>query len=464
MKKKVILFLACALCTVTLVCAMTSCSDNTSDTDTPSTTAPEPDPIVKFTGTDVTTYFDEPVSIKDIYLAIEELSIPIKTEGIVITATTADGSGTATVNADAEDWSAGTVSFDSAGKYEISITDGDYCIPTAVTVTAIEPVEEVTITDIEGVSVETLSANIKKNRRLKVLNTGALVLTHEQYTELRKVNPDVKILSKVTFENIELDLTQSEVDISKNKIKDKAGFDALLSIVPRGIKFVMCDCGYKNEEMAALREKYPDLEFAWRIYMGRWSLRTDDEAFSVMIYTYDYRRMTSADIEVLKYCTNMKALDLGHQAITDLSVLSQLKELRVLILADNRISDVSPLASLTNLEYLELFVNKIDDITPLASLTNLLDLNLGWNWYLGDISAIYELKQIERLWLPTTKFTGNKRLQAEVNAQFPNATIVYFNEETSIGNGWRSHPRYKPMRQMFIDKKYNENFATDYKA
>ena len=464
MKKKVVILLAAALCVTALGCVMTSCSDPATDTDTTAVTTtpePEPDPIAKFTGTDVTTYFDEPVSVKDLFASIEELSIPIKTEGIVISAQATEGNGTATVNANTEDWTVGTVSFDSAGKYELTITDGEFCIPTVAVVTAIDPIEEVTLTNIEGVTVESLSADIKSNRRLKVLNTGDLVLTHEQYTELRKVDPDVKILSKVTFENIELDLSQSEVDISKNKIKDKEAFDALLSIVPRGIKFVMCDCGYKNEEMAALREKHTELEFAWRIYMGRWNLRTDDEAFSVMIYTYDYKRMTSADIEVLKYCTNMKALDLGHQAITDLSVLENLTELRVLILADNRISDVTPIAKLTKLEYLELFVNQIDDITPLASLTNLLDLNLGWNWYLDDVSAIYGLKQIERLWLPTTKFTSNRRLQAEVNEQFPNATIVYYNEETSIGNGWRTHPRYKPMRGMFLgEKKYDPNFAT----
>ena len=461
MKKKIALFLTAVFIITALGCAMTSCSDDTTDTDAVTTTPePDPDPIAKFTSTDVTTYFDEPIKLGDIFAAIGELSIPIKSEGITVTATTVEGDGTAAVSSDAESWAENTVSFDKAGKYELSITDGEFCIPTVAVVTAADPIEEVILTDIEGVTVESLSADIRANRRLKVLHTGELLLTHEQYTELRGVNPDVKIVSKITFENIELDFSQSEVDISKKKIKDKEAFDALLSLVPGGVKLVMCDCGYKNEEMAELRDKHPELDIVWRVYMGRWNLRTDDEAFSVMIYTYDYTRMTSKDIEVLKYCTRLKALDVGHQAITDLSVLSNLTELRVLILADNRISDVTPLATLTNLEYLELFVNKIDDITPLATLTNLVDLNLGWNWYLDDISAIYELKQIERLWLPTTKFTGNRRLQTEVNEQFPNTTIVYFNEETSIGNGWRTHPRYKPMRQMFLDNKYDENFAS----
>ena len=64
--------------------------------------------------------------------------------------------------------------------------------------------------------------------------------------------------------------------------------------------------------------------------------------------------MTSKDIQVLKYCTDLQALDLGHQRITDLSVIGNyLKDLRILILADNKVSDVSPLANLKHLHYLQ---------------------------------------------------------------------------------------------------------------
>ena len=75
----------------------------------------------------------------------------------------------------------------------------------------------------------------------------------------------------------------------------------------------------------------------------------------MLIYDYDYVRLTSADIEVLKYCTDLQALDLGHQAITDISVIGDyLTQLRILILVDNKVNDLTPLSKLKHLHYLEL--------------------------------------------------------------------------------------------------------------
>jgi len=174
-----------------------------------------------------------------------------------------------------------------------------------------------------------------------------------------------------------------------------------------------------------------------------------------MIYDDNYTRLTSEDIEVLRYCTNMYALDLGHQAITDLSVIGEMKDLRVLILADNKITDLTPLANLKNLQYLELFVNRISDLSPLVSCTELVDLNFGWN-SVWDVSAIYSLPKIERLWLPTNPASNSKR--DEISAAFPNAQIV-FEDENSISSGWRTHERYFSMRGMFNNNKYDENFV-----
>lgn len=289
---------------------------------------------------------------------------------------------------------------------------------------------------------------------LELLKTGDNIIPADDYIELCKIKPDVNVYSKVDFEGKIIDLSLNEVDISRKRIRDKDKFREFLQYVPSGIKFVMCDCGFTNEQMAGLRYNYPNLEFAWRIYMGKWNLRTDDEAFSVMIYDYTHTRLRSKDIEVLKYCTNMKALDLGHQYISDLTTIGNMSELRVLILADNAITNVEPLAKLKNLEYLELFVNQIKDLSPLAECTNLVDLNFGWN-YVSDFSSIYSLEKIERLWLPNNRLPINKR--QEVLDNFPNAKVV-FADKNSISSGWRTHERYFSMRGMFTNNKYDENF------
>ena len=176
-----------------------------------------------------------------------------------------------------------------------------------------------------------------------------------------------------------------------------------------------------------------------------------------MIRAWDYTRMKNEDIEVLKYCTELRALDIGHQAVTDISVLSGLTELRVLIIADNKITDLTPLKNLKKLEYLEFFMNKVTDLTPLAECTELIDLNFGWNYKIADLTPIYSLKKIERLWLPTTAVKEEQH--EEIIAAFPNAKII-FKDVDSTSSGWREHPRYKPMRNMFKYNKYDENFAS----
>lgn len=337
---------------------------------------------------------------------------------------------------------------------------------TAQTLTVIDGVQYLgneTSIDLTGKgekSYGVISEYVKKLPLLTRLNTGESVLTSDEYTSLCEMNKELSLVSKVSFEGLTLDLGSAEIDISKKKVSDKDAFEKLLSCVAESdckIKFVMCDCGYTNEEMQGLRDQFPTLDFAWRIYMGKWSLRTDDEAFSVMIYNYDYTRMTSEDISVLRYCTNMYALDLGHQAITDLSVIGELTELRVLILADNKISDVTPLANLKKLQYLELFVNRISDVSPLAACTELVDLNFGWNRAVKDISGIYSLPKIERLWLPTTGVAASKR--TEIQEKFPDAKII-FEDVDSVSSGWRTHKRYYTMRGMFTKNKYDPDFVS----
>ncbi len=315
---------------------------------------------------------------------------------------------------------------------------------------------EVDLADMPEDSLALAGELLTKLPLIETLYTGELSLSGEEYLSLCALNKNTSIISKISFEGKELDLYQTEIDISEHKVKDKEALSDIFSAVKKNIKFVMCDCGYTNEEMQTLRDSFPTLEFAWRIYMGKWDLRTDDEAFSVMIYNYNYTRMTSEDIEVLKYCTNMYALDLGHQAITDLSVMENLPELRVLILADNKVSDLSPLSKCQKLEYLELFVNRIQDISPLAECKNLVDLNIGWNRGLSDISAVYSLKKIERLWLPTTAAATQKKSEIEKN--FPDAQIV-FSDVDSVSSGWRTHPRYYVMRGMFTNNKYPLDFV-----
>ena len=319
-----------------------------------------------------------------------------------------------------------------------------------------KPDKTVDLTGSTGVTADMLCETMKTYPKLEKLVAGDVTLSVNDYVEVSKINQKVDVISKVNFEGTVIDLSLDEIDISGNVITDKALFEQFVSLIPSGKKLVMCDCGFTNEEMGALREKHTDTEFVWRLYLSKWNLRTDDEAFSVMIYASDtYEPLTTEDIKVLTYCTNLYALDLGHQDITDLTPLGEITTLRVLILADNKITDVTPLANLKNLQYLELFVNRIWDISPLAACTELVDLNFGWN-SVSDLSGIYSLPKIERLWLPTNHVPVSAR--DSISAAFPNAQIV-FEDKDSVSSGWRTHPRFASMRGMFTNNKYDENFV-----
>lgn len=207
-------------------------------------------------------------------------------------------------------------------------------------------------------------------------------------------------------------------------------------------------------DMAALTQAYPEVFFGFSIQIAEHHLRTDMTAFSTL-HNNKSPTHTSLDFDVLRYCTRLKALDLGHNAITDISFIENLTGIKVLIMALNQIEDISVLSNLKELEYLEIFRNKIRDISPLASLRNLLDLNLGYN-YISDYSPLYALKTLERLWLyQSNGYSAGPMKRAalkEIQEQLPHCLVNGVSAGT-LG-GWREHPRYDTIFEIFKSSVY----------
>lgn len=275
-------------------------------------------------------------------------------------------------------------------------------------------------------------------------------LSAEQQNSLLKDFPNVFFGWDITLLGKTYDSGIAELDLSGNKAATPDLMRQYAPLFPKLKRLDMSDCGATNEEMAALREDLPDIKVVWRVHMGKWSLKTDAVAFSVLIYTYDYKRLTTDDIQVLKYCTDLQALDLGHQAITDISVLGDyLPELRILILADNRVSDLTPVAKMKHLHYIELFVNshKLCDLSPLASCKELVDANVSYLYNVRDISPLYDLPLLERIWFEHTPISADQ--VNTLREKHPDATII--NQGTgSVDQGWRTHERYFAMLNMFL--------------
>ena len=313
--------------------------------------------------------------------------------------------------------------------------------------------------DLSGSPVtDDLTNLLKAFPLLKSINLHDTGMRREQLLELKSTYPDLIVKADVELAGELFSTESEELDLNSREIRNPDEFMESLMLFNRLSKVEMCDCGLSNEELAAIRDTYPDTKFVWRIHLGKWSLRTDAVAFSVLITKFNYQRMTSEDIEVLKYCTDLRALDLGHQAITDISVIGEyLTDLRVLILADNKITDLSPLANLPHLHYLEFFMNRVKDLTPLAQCRELVDLNISYNPGLSDITPLLDLPILERLWMVSVAVS--RADTALLRKTYPDVTLVNTGYG-STGSGWRTHNRYFAMIDMYHKQDYiSEEFS-----
>ena len=222
----------------------------------------------------------------------------------------------------------------------------------------------------------------------------------ELIRKLREAAPDAAIRYRFSLYGKDFSLEDRTVDLSYTEVTDNG--DAVLAAalcMPKLETLDMDSCGLSNERLAEIRDALPDTEVIWRVFFGaRYTLRTN--AIKVLASAPSYGGVLyNKDLEVFKYCTKLKYVDIGHnETITDLSFVRWLPDLEVLIIAMNPLGDLTPLADCENLEYLELFYSKTDDLSPLAGLKNLKHLNVGHCPQLKDISSIYDL-ELERFYL-----------------------------------------------------------------
>lgn len=238
-------------------------------------------------------------------------------------------------------------------------------------------------------------------------------------------------------------------DVGDVAIRDFEEFKMFLSCFPNLTHVDMYETKIVRKRIDELVEAFPHIQFGWSMKVADHIIRTDATAFSTL-HSDKSTEHSSKDFEVLKYCKNLKALDLGHNKITTLTFLDDLLELRILILARNRITDITPLRNLDKLEYLELFMNKITDISPLSNLNRLIDLELTRN-QITDYSPLYNLPSLERLWLNRS---GKAIAQDALRNALPSCYIDFDSNPTQ--GGWREHERYDVVKAIFAEGLYRE--------
>ena len=307
---------------------------------------------------------------------------------------------------------------------------------------------------------ETLSAYLACFPLLSEVDLRETTLTEEQAAVLCGRYPETAFRRMVLLNKIPTDNFSETLDFSDAKIADYQAFSDALAAFPKLTRLEMHECSLSNEQLAAIRDRYPNVKVVWTVRVRGWRIRTDAVAFSSRQMWDNNNRVTSKNADALRYCTDLIALDLGHNNLTDIEWIRPLKNLQVLILADNRkLKDISPLKDLKNLKYVELFLTSVSDVSPLADHGELLDVNLCWS-KVTDVSPLLTCKKLERIWFgsKTAKDIGTAGINALKEA-FPNAQFDLTSTSTSTGAGWREHPRYDAYIEMFKTNKPVDPFV-----
>ena len=297
--------------------------------------------------------------------------------------------------------------------------------------------------------VDTLCDNLFRFPALERIDLTGCGLAGEQIAAVRAAS-GAAVLYELTLFGRTVSTDASELDFSgiRMGLSDVAVIEDALGEFPLLEKVVMCDCGISNEDMAALNDRHENVRFVWRVYFSGFSLRTDDTNFIAARVRNDFP-IYSNDLEVLKYCPDLQALDLGHKNITHLNFLRYVPHLKYLILVENDVNDITPIGELQELTYLEMFWTKCEDISPLQNCKALTDLNISYIYCRPAkcLETLVNMPQLERLW-----YCGNN-LDAgqleELQAALPDTEMYLAPYGEPTGSTWREHPHYIEMRDFF---------------
>lgn len=308
-------------------------------------------------------------------------------------------------------------------------------------------------------------AYISGMKELKSVDLGSELeedaLTWQDIAALEQAASEAEFAYDFTLFGKAVSLQDSLLDLNHIKMDDEGALVKQAALcMPNLQKLDMDFCGVSDEAMAGIRDSLPNVDVVWRIWFGTgYSVRTDVER--ILASNPDKGgELTGENTVSLKYCTKVKYLDLGHNTyLDDLSFLAYMPDLEVVIVAMANWSDISALANCPNLEYAEIQTSALNDLSPLAGAKNLKHLNIGYCFALHDISPLYELTQLERLWIG--RFTPIPTEQIEhMRECAPNCEINITTTLDPTGGIWRYlgnnedgtmqlSPRYELLREQF---------------
>ena len=274
-------------------------------------------------------------------------------------------------------------------------------------------------------------------------------LSWESIARMEDAAPEAEFLYYFTLYGRSYSLAATELDLNHITIDDQG--ELVRQILPcmKHLAYLDMDfCGVDNEHMAAIRDDFPNIKVVWRIWFGsQYSVRTDVEKI-LASQPSNGGMLYGTNADALKYCTEVKYLDIGHnEEMTDISFVSYMPKLEVLIVAMSKITDISALSHCPELEYLEVQTTRVEDLTPLIGLTKLRHLNICDDFNLTDLSPVYSLTGLERLWIG--RYTPIPEEQVEIMQKLAPDCVI---NTTAVDphDDWRwGNERYELLSQQF---------------
>lgn len=267
---------------------------------------------------------------------------------------------------------------------------------------------------------------------------GSCVLALEDVLRLQEACPDVLFNYSFKLFGQTVSTDMESLIYEKVKIGD-AGLDEIRRIMPimKNLTFIRLDtCSTSDEATAQLREELKEqCKVTWRVFFGQNNCLTDTYKI------WATWNLNEDEVEVLKYCTEVKYIDLGHNDIRNVDFMAYMPDVEMAIIALGNIHDISGIVNCTKIEYLEIFSNNLDDedMQLLSGLTNIKYLNISNLPDIRDLSFTDNMKDLRKLWC-VMSYVSKDEIQ-RVKDLHPDCEVVYrYYSGDPTDYGWRYVP------------------------
>ena len=310
------------------------------------------------------------------------------------------------------------------------------------------------MTDAEAEEAAEILAKLPGLKELSLGNDKDNPLSWDSISLMHEAAPQAVMDYDFTLYGKDFNLSDESMDIKWIQIDDEGALVKQITACMNNLTYLDMDsCGVSNESMAQIRDSLPNAEVVWRIWFGDYyTARTNVEKILASM-PGKAGELIHDNVMDLQYCTKLKYLDLGHNNYLDtIEFIRSMPELEVLIVGMTFVEDFSPVADCPKLEYVEAMTSRLHDLTPFAELKNLRHLNVCYNFALTDISPLYGLTELERLYIgwhcPVDPAQVEEMRRCAPNCVVNNTTKDPTEEEWRFAFGGY-HPRYELLRQQF---------------